>query len=229
MDTVKVLIVDNDYLMLSLLRDVIISEGWQLLEALNGKDALALVDKESPDLVILALLLPEMDGFEVCRKLREYQSIPIIILSGLNEIKYKVKCLNLGADDYITKPFAIDELVARIHAVLRRSRQTTIRSRERISFGRMEIDFGGKQVFIDGDEVKLTKLEYDLLQELALDAGHTLTYNWLLIRVWGPEFYGETELLYTHIKHLRQKLEPDPKHPQYIICESKTGYRMQIP
>jgi DNA-binding response OmpR family regulator len=171
-------------------------------------------------------MMPKMDGFEVCRRLREWSQIPIIMLSARGDEKDKVKCLDLGADDYIVKPFGANELMARVSAVLRRTRTTGISTtKSSITSGDLFINFAKRQVTRAGTEVKLTPTEYSLLQELAMNSGKVLTHTHLLNRVWGSEYQDEREYLHVFVRRLRSKLESDPNHPRYILNVSGVGYQ----
>jgi len=170
-------------------------------------------------------MMPKMDGFEVCRRLREWSQIPIIMLSARGDEKDKVKCLDLGADDYIVKPFGANELMARVSAVLRRTKTADISpAKSTITSGDLSINFARRQVTRAGMEVKLTPTEYTLLQELAVNSGKVLTHTHLLNKVWGPEYRDEREYLHVFARRLRSKLEPDPNNPTYILTVSGVGY-----
>ncbi len=183
---------------------------------------------ELPDLVILDIMMPKMDGFEVCRRLREWSQIPTIMLSARGDETDKVKCLDLGADDYLTKPFGTRELLARVRAVLRRTEATkTVSTPPLFTSGDLRISFAQRQVTVAGKEVKLTPTEYSLLQEFVLNAGKTLTHSYLLDRVWGPEYRDEREYLHVFVHRLRTKLEPDATNPKYIMTVPGVGYRFR--
>lgn len=223
-----ILVVDDDARIVNLLRASLSREGWHVLTASDGAEALRITEKDSPDLVLLDMMLPNVDGYEVCRQLRQWSQVPIIGLSTRDDTADKVKCLNLGADDYITKPFGIDELVARIRAVLRRINigdSTTARSDFRC--GKLKVDFITRRVTADGHEIKLTPTEYMLLRELVLSVGRPLGYRYLLGKIWGPEYKTEREYLHVYIGHLRTKIESDYKCPASIVCVPGVGYRFQ--
>lgn len=229
MKPVSILIVEDDPPTLLLLVDIVVSAEWQAITAINGREALEKAFHENPDLIILNLRLSKADGFEVFRKLRERSSVPIIAFIGLKEIEDKLKCFEFVADDYITKPFAAGELVTRIRNVLGRNIDKNPFLGPVITVGQIRIDCFCRRVFRDGQEVVVSRTEFELLKELVLHKDITLTNHYLLSRIWGPEFLDAREYLYTYINLLRKKLEPDPKHPRYIICESKFGYRLQDP
>jgi two-component system KDP operon response regulator KdpE len=224
----QILIVDDEAVIIKFVRANLKAEGWQTLTAKDGYEALQVIEKELPDLVILDIMMPNIDGLEVLRQLREWSQIPVIMLSVRGEEGYKVKCLNLGADDYVTKPFGADELIARIKAVLRRNETTNFANRQSLfTSGDLQINFGSKQVTAAGDEVQLTPTEYNLLQELVLNAGKVLSHDHLLRRIWGPEYGQEKEYVHVFIGRLRAKLEPDPTKPRYIITVPGIGYRFK--
>jgi two-component system KDP operon response regulator KdpE len=224
----SILIVDDDMAITKFIRANLEAEGWQTLIASDGAEALKAVEKELPDLVILDVMMPNVDGFEVLRRLRQWSQIPVIMLSVREEMAYKVKCLNLGADDYITKPFGADELVARVRAVLRRNEIVNILPRQSFfTSGNLEINFIATQVTVSGNQVRLTPIEYNLLQELVLNAGKVLPHGHLLQKIWGAEYGCQREYLHVFIARLRAKLEPDPAKPRYIITVPGLGYRFE--
>ena len=203
-------------------------EGYQVSSASNGYEALQKLTEDLPDLVILDVMMPEIDGFETLRKIREVSTVPVIMLTVRGEEIDKVKGLDLGADDYITKPFNPKELVLRIRAVLRRVEmpspvpKTEIRVDDNLS-----IDFSRCKVIIKGKEVHLRPTEYRLLYHLVSNAGQVLTHETLLRRVWGYEYRDEDHYLWLYITYLRKKIEDDPKHPKYILSERGIGYQFK--
>jgi len=222
----RILIVDDELSILKFLRSNLEDRGYTAISATNGEEALHIIERELPDLIILDVMMPKMDGFEVCRQLREWSQIPIIMLSARGDEKDKVKCLDLGADDYIVKPFGANELMARVSAVLRRTRTAGISTtKSSITSGDLVINFAKRQVTRAGTEVKLTPTEYSLLQELAVNSGKVLTHTHLLKRVWGSEYQDEREYLHVFVRRLRAKLESDPNHPRYILNVSGVGYQ----
>jgi len=222
----RILIVDDELSILKFLRSNLEDRGYTAISATNGEEALHIIERELPDLIILDVMMPKMDGFEVCRQLREWSQIPIIMLSARGDEKDKVKCLDLGADDYIVKPFGANELMARVSAVLRRTRTAGISTtKSSITSGDLVINFAKRQVTRAGTEVKLTPTEYSLLQELAVNSGKVLTHTHLLNRVWGSEYKDEREYLHVFVRRLRSKLESDPNHPRYILNVSGVGYQ----
>ena len=224
----RVLIVDDDLTIIKFLRANLKAEDYETLTAMDGAEALQTIERELPDLVILDIMMPKMDGFEVCRRLREWSQIPIIMLSARGDEEDKVKCLNLGADDYITKPFGVGELIARVRTVLRRTEAAgTIPTQPSFTSGDLEINFVARRVTAAGEEVKLTPTEYALLQELVLNAGKVLTHTHLLNKVWGLEYREERQYLHVFIRRLRTKLEPDLTNPRYIITVPDIGYQFK--
>ncbi len=224
----RILIVDDDLAIIKFVRANLKAEDYETLTALDGVEALETIEREMPDLVILDIMMPKMDGFEVCHQLREWSQMPIIILSARGDETDKVKCLELGADDYITKPFGVSELIARVRAVFRRTQTVgAIPTQPLFSSGELEINFAQRRVTIAGIEVRLTPTEYRLLQELVLNAGKVLTHTQLLNKVWGLEYREEREYLHVFIRRLRGKLERDPTNPTYIITVPGVGYQFR--
>lgn len=224
-----ILVVDDDAATLKYVSACLQHEGYDFSLAKDGLEALAIVEKENPTLVILDIMMPKIDGFEVCRRLREFSQVPVIMLSALTNESEKVKCLDIGADDYITKPFSIEELMARIRAVLRRTK-SMIADIARPIFIKdaLEVNFDRRKVFVNGIEIRLTPTEYSLLQELVVSAGKVLTQSHLLQKVWGPEYQGEREYLHVFIGRLRAKIEHDASNPRYIITIPGVGYEFKI-
>jgi len=225
-----VLVVDDDPRLLRLVRVNLEKAGFAVTTASSGAAALEQFDVEVPDAMVVDVTMPGMDGFTLTQRVREASHVPIIILTAMSEQTQKVRGLELGADDYITKPFDPDEMVARVRAVLRRSQlQGDSDTGHVIHAGDLTIDFLKRKVEYAGQPVKLTPTEYKLLQQLALQAGKVVPHADLLSKVWGPEYRDETGYLWVYIRALRQKLEPDPSNPQYILSEPGFGYRFQIP
>jgi two-component system KDP operon response regulator KdpE len=225
MSNEKVLIVDDEESIRVFLKLTLTSQGYEAIEAVTGKDALAKVVTEKPDIIILDIGLPDIDGIEVTRSLREWTQIPIIILSVRGSEKDKIAALDLGADDYLTKPFVVGELLARVRATLRRSAKTA--GEPSFKTGGLEVDFESRLVKVAGHELQLTPYEYELLKVLVVNAGKVMTHKHLLNAVWGPEYIGEFHMLRVNISNLRRKIEPDPARPQIIITESGVGYRLK--
>jgi len=228
MKKTRILVVDDELSIIKFLRANLQARDYEVLAAMDGAEALQTIEMELPDLVILDIMMPKMDGFEVCRRLREWSQIPIIMLSARCDENDKVKCLDLGADDYITKPFGAGELIARVRAVIRRTETAaTIPTRPSFTSGDLEISFAQRRVTVAGKEVKLTPTEYSLLQEFVLNAGKVLTHTYLLNKVWGLEYREEREYLHVFVRRLRNKLEPDPTNPRYIMTVSGVGYQFK--
>jgi len=224
----RILIVDDDIGTVKAVRASLQAREWETLVAMDGVEALDTIGREQPELVILDITMPKMDGFEVCRQVREWSRVPIIMLSGRHDVEEKVKCLNMGADDYVTKPFGFNELAARVSAVLRRTKEAGIEpSAPTFSSGDLEVNFLERRVTVQGNEVKLTPTEYNLLQELVLGAGRVFSHSMLLGRVWGPEYASEREYLHVFVGRLRKEIEPDPSHPRYIITVPGVGYKFE--
>lgn len=221
----KVLVVDDEIAIQRFLRVALAGEGFSVSEAATGQEALYRLALERPDLVLLDLGLPDIDGVEVTRRLREWSQVPVIVLSVRDQESVKISALDAGADDYLTKPFGIGELLARIRTVLRR--QAGAAAEPVFTLGGLKIDLAARQVTVDDLPVQLTPTEYDLLRALALGAGKVLTNRQLLRQVWG-EGYDDLHLLRVNISNLRHKIEPDPSRPTYIHTESGVGYRLKI-
>ncbi len=224
-----ILVVDADPSITKFLRANLIAESYEALTVASGPAALATIEKELPDMVILDLMLPGgPDGFEICKRVREWSSLPIIVLSARGDEADKVRCLTLGADDYITKPFGVDELMARVKAVFRRTQMTaTAPPQPVLHCNELEINLVLRWVAMNGKEVNLTPTEYNLLQQMVVNTGKVLTHGMLLQRVWGPEYGNEKEYLHVFIGRLRHKLEPNPEKPKYIITVPGVGYKFR--
>ncbi len=223
-----ILIVDDEPRIRDFIRMNLELEHYRVIEASNGIEALEELRENLPDLVVLDVMMPEMDGFETLRALREVSTVPVIMLTVRQSEQDKIHGLDLGADDYLAKPFSPRELLSRIHALLRRSlmappsRKTVI-----VVDPDLKIDFTRREVIVRGHKVVLRPTEYRLLYHLVSNAGHLLTHETLLSKVWGREYRDEAHYLRLYITYLRQKLEKDPAHPQYIITERGVGYRFK--
>ena len=224
----KILVVDDIEDIRSLLQEALQANGYHILEATDGHEALSMIETESPDLVILDIAMPVMSGFHVLRQLRKNSDIPVIMLSARTDTVDKVESLELGADDYITKPFEIAEMTARVEAVLRR-RKTMPRVIEKVDFndGQLLINLAKRRVTLKGEEIELTPKEYELLRELVLNAGTVLEYQRILDAVWGKEYGNAKELVQVTLKRLRAKIEVDPRNPKYVLTISSVGYRFK--
>jgi DNA-binding response OmpR family regulator len=219
-----ILVVDDERRYRELLEMDLSRRGYRVLLAGDGLRALDLVEQGSLDLVVLDLRLPDMDGYEVCRRIRELSSVPVIMLTARAEEQDKVRGLRAGADDYVTKPFSAEELLARVEAVLRRSEGAHAAGTATFEHDGLRIDFDERHVSVGGREVELTASEYRLLSELVLNAGRVMVHDELLHRVWGTGYEGASELLHTAIRRLRRKIEADPGSPRYIVTKRGIGY-----
>jgi DNA-binding response OmpR family regulator len=225
-----VLVVDDDRRYRDLIGMNLTRAGYAVVHAGEGLAGLNMLEQHRPDLVILDLLLPDLDGYEVCDRIRQYSQVPVIMLSARAESSSKVRGLRLGADDYVTKPFAADELLARITAVLRRTRPASASDAERLfTVGDLSIDLLQHRVTIGNREIPLTRQEYRLLYHLALNAGQVMVQEEILRRAWGPAYTSESELLHTTIRRLRVKIEDDPALPSYVRTRRGIGYLLTSP
>ncbi len=222
----KVLVVDDEERMVRFIRLNLEHDGFQVVDAFNGKQALEKLRDETPDLVLLDVMMPDLDGFEVLKMIREVSNVPAIMLTARGEEDDRVRGLELGADDYITKPFSPREMVSRVKAVLRRTEAAGGTMHGLIEVDdRLKIDFDRREIWLEGKLVKLRPTEYRLLYHLVQNAGWVLTHDQLLTRVWGYEYRDEPHYVRLYINYLRQKLEKDPANPQYILTERGVGYR----
>ena len=222
----RVLVVDDEPAIRRFLHTSLSGHGYQTFEAVDGQEALSVVMAHRPDLVVLDLGLPDMDGIEVTRRLREWTQVPIIIVTVQEQEAAKVAALDAGADDYVTKPFSMGELLARMRAALRRAAAPA--GEPVFSSGELTVDLARRLVSVSGREVQLTPTEYDLLRVLVTYAGKVLTHRQLLRHVWGAGYEGETHLLRVNMSNLRHKLEPDATRPYYILTEPGVGYRLRV-
>jgi two-component system KDP operon response regulator KdpE len=222
-----ILVVDDEERMARFIRLNLEHDGFQVVEAYKGMQAIQSLRDSMPDLILLDVMLPDMDGFEVLKLIREISAVPVIMLTAKGEEDDRVYGLELGADDYITKPFSPRELVSRVRAVLRRTQALSgMGSRDLIEVDdRLKIDFGRREVWVEEKLVKLRPTEYRLLYHLVQNAGWVMTYDQLLSKVWGYEYRDEPHYVRLYINYLRQKLEKDPADPKYILTERGVGYR----
>ncbi|MCP4543336.1 MAG: response regulator transcription factor [Chloroflexi bacterium] len=227
----KVLVVDDEPDMIKVITWSLNFQepDWEVLTVSDGEQALELVSQENPDVVLLDVTMPGMNGFEVLREIRSFSDVPVIMVTVMEDEVDKVRGLELGADDYVTKPFGHLELVARIRAVLRRAQSWPLVHEEPFICDDLRVDFVTREVTLAGKPVALTNTEYNLLYHLARNAGRVLTHETLLARVWGREYVDEIDYLRVYIGHLRRKLEPTPGQPQYILTERGVGYRFRRP
>jgi two-component system alkaline phosphatase synthesis response regulator PhoP len=224
----KILVIDDELHIVELLKYNLETNGYKVIYALNGKDGLDLAIEKKPDLILLDIMLPEMDGFDVCKEIKKRQhidNIPIIMLTAKSEEFDKILGLELGADDYVTKPFSVRELLARIKVVLRRNVKDE--PSDTLSISNLLLDMDKHEVTKDGKKIDLTLKEFELLKLLVLNKGKVLTRDFLLDKVWGYEYYGETRTVDVHVRHLRQKIEDDDRNPRYVETVRGIGYKFK--
>src|SRR5438552_5359822 len=225
-----ILTADDDPQLLRLVARNLQLEGYDVITASDGKQALEQIETHAPDLVLLDVMMPKMDGFTVCHRVREFSAVPIIIITARGQDQDKVRGLDLGADDYLTKPFSVDELLARVRAVIRRSqftaREFTQGLRATTATGNLVIDYSQHMVMLNGREIALTPTEYRIIAYLAQNVGRVVTQDLLLEHVWGPEYVGESHMLQVNINRLRRKLEVDATQPRYILTKVGLGYSL---
>jgi two-component system KDP operon response regulator KdpE len=226
MNNTKILIIDDEDSIRRFLRVALASQAYTIFEASTGQDALSSIATNKPDIIILDLGLPDIDGIEVTRLLREWAQIPIIILSVRGAENDKIAALDAGADDYLTKPFSVGELLARIRAAMRRTAKNS--SEPIFILGGLKVDLIKRIVTLEDHEVQLTPNEYNLLKILVKHSGKVLTHRFLLREVWGTEYGDELHMLHVNISNLRRKIELNPARPQFIITEPGVGYRLKV-
>ncbi|MFW6150520.1 MAG: response regulator transcription factor [Chloroflexota bacterium] len=227
MSTRSVLVVDDEPHMVRFISMNLVLEGFRVISASDGLEALRTVAREAPDLVLLDVMMPGIDGFETLKRIRELSQVPVIFLTVKGEEVDRVRGLDLGADDYITKPFSPKELLSRIRAVLRRTEGKVDSPGQVVVDEDLTIDFNRRRVVVRGREVRLRPTEYRLLQQFVSNPGKLLTHETLLSRVWGPEYRDEDHYVRLYVTYLRQKIEKDPKRPRYILSERGLGYRFK--
>ncbi len=222
----KILVVDDEESIRQFLCVTLASQGYEVIEAASGKEALSGINFQHPDLVILDLVLPDVDGVEITRRLRQWTEIPILILSVRGSERDKIAALDAGADDYLTKPFGIGELLARIRVAWRHKSPS---SEESVFVnGVLTVDISNRIITVSGQQVQLTPTEYDILREMVEHVGKVLTHRQILQKVWGEQYGNELHMLHVNISNLRRKIEPDPARPHYIITEPGVGYRLRV-
>jgi two-component system, OmpR family, KDP operon response regulator KdpE len=221
-----VLVVDDEPQILRALETTLRGAGYAVVTAASGEAALTQAAVRPPDAVVLDLVLPGKSGTEVCRQLREWSQVPILVLSAVGDERDKVAALDAGADDYVTKPFGIDELLARLRAMLRRA---TPVAEPVIAIGDLQIDLEKRAVYRNGELIQLTPHEFGLMRLLALNEGKLLTHRTILREVWGPAYQAESHYLHVYVSQLRRKIEPDPTRPCYLLTEAGVGYRLVSP
>jgi DNA-binding response OmpR family regulator len=223
----KILVADDEMLYQHLLRVNLEKEGYEVVTASNGEEALDLVTSRHPDLVVLDIMMPKLDGISACERIRQFSNVPIIMLTARSEEQDRVRGLNVGADDYIVKPFSATELVARVRAVLRRAKNSEGGTSNRyFEHGNLKIDFARAEVWKDGKPIYLSATEYRLLIQFAHHMGQVMTAEELLVAIWGPSYREDKEILWVSIARLRQKLEDNPHQPQHIVTRAGLGYLM---
>jgi two-component system, OmpR family, KDP operon response regulator KdpE len=223
-----VLVVEDEPQVMRFLRATLPANGYRLIEAANGTQALVEAQTRQPDIVLLDLGLPDLDGFEVTRRIREWSAVPIVVISARGQERDKVQALDAGADDYLTKPFGTDELLARMRVALRHAARVAGGGGEAVfETGDLRVDLSGRLVYRRGAEVRLTRTEYRLLAALVQHAGKVLTHRQLLREVWGPGSASETHYLRVYMAQLRHKLEDDPARPRHLLTETGVGYRLR--
>ena len=221
----RILVVDDEREILRALQRNLTAHGYEVWTAESGEQALTEITAHRPDLMLLDLGLPGMSGLEVCKQVRAASNLPILVLSVKDTERDKVQALDLGADDYVSKPFGMDEVLARIRVILRHSAQVQVGTEPVFTAGPLRVDFAQRQVVVDSVEVKLTPTEYDLLKALVNSRGKILTRQMLLSKVWGSGYGADAHYLHVYIGQLRRKIEPDPAHPRFILTVSGVGYR----
>jgi two-component system response regulator ResD len=231
MSKIQILVVDDEWNMRNLLRIYLTKNGFDVIEAKNGSEALGMTDKDSFDLIILDLMMPDMDGWEVCAKIRQNNKVPILMLTARTETKDKVQGLNMGADDYLTKPFEPEELIARVYALLRRSNAEELYSRPQniISLPEMSIDLEGRKIIIHESTVDLTPKEFDLLHLMTSRRTRVFSRSHLLLEIWGEDYYGDERTVDTHIKSIRSKVKKAGLSYNPIYTVWGVGYKFQGP
>ncbi|TEU18489.1 MAG: response regulator transcription factor [Anaerolineales bacterium] len=226
----KILVVDDEPRVVRLVSEVLKAVGYQVIAAASGEPAIEMVALEQPDLVLLDILLPRgPDGYEVCRRIREFSEVPVIMLTAKAQETDMLRGFDVGADDYLTKPFSAKELVARVRVVLRRANRPEEMVTATLTCGELEINFARRTVKVRGEKVSLTRTEYALLRQLALNANRVMLHQDLLTTVWGPEYRDDIDYLRAYIRYLRQKLEENPHEPRYILTTPGVGYMLSCP
>jgi two-component system, OmpR family, KDP operon response regulator KdpE len=221
----RILVVDDEPQILRGLRVILTNAGYRVDAADSKQAALDAASVRPPDSIVLDLMLPDGSGVEVCREIRRWADLPIVVLSAIGDEREKVRALDAGADDYVTKPFGRDELLARLRAVLRRAAENG--AEPRVMIGDLTVDLEARRVSSGGAEVHLTPIEFDLLRVLTQHRGKLVTHAQLLREVWRPMYEGETHYLRVHVAHVRSKIEPEPSRPRYLITEPGVGYRLR--
>lgn len=226
----KILVVEDEPRVIRLVSEVLNAVGYQVITATSGQPAIEMVALEQPNLVLLDILLPhDMDGYQVCRRIREFSQVPVIMLTAKAQENDMLRGFDVGADDYLTKPFSAKELLARVRAVLRRVQRPEEMVTATLTCGELEINFARHSVIMRGEMVSLTRTEYALLRQLALNADRVMLHQDLLTTVWGSEYRDDIDYLRAYIRYLRRKLEADPSNPKYILTAQGVGYMLACP
>ena len=226
----KILVVEDEPRVVRLVSGVLKAAGYQVVAAATGESAIEMFALEQPDLVLLDILLPHgPDGYEVCQHIREFSNVPVIMLTARARESEMLRGFDVGADDYLTKPFSAKELVARVRAVLRRSEQSEEGTVTVLRCGELEIDFARRSIRVRGERVHLTRTEYVLLRELAINANRVVVHGDLLTAVWGPAYRDDVDYLRAYVRYLRRKVEADPSNPRYILTSQGVGYMLACP
>lgn len=220
----RILVVDDDPRYVRLIQVNLEASGYTVLVARDGEEAIVSTASAGPDLVLLDIMMPNVNGYTACKKIREFSNVPIVMLTALGETEDKVKGLDMGADDYVTKPISVQELLARVRAALRRVQMGQPQHHPTFRAGELFVDFAGRRVFVHGEEVNLTPTEYRLLYELVTHAERVLTSTQLLEKLWGPGYEKDTHLVWQAVHRLRQKIELDPENPCYVHTRPGIGY-----
>ena len=226
MNRQTILVVEDEGNILTIMRAILSANDYKVIEARDGKQALQMVASHCPDLVLLDLGLPDMDGLDIIRQVRAWSKMPIVVVSARDRERDKVEALDLGADDYITKPCGTSELLARIRAALRHMQGENAQACDRFVCGGLTIDFFKRRIYVDGEEAHLTQNEYKIVTLLAKYAGRVLTYDFIIQHVWGPHAQRDNQILRVNMANIRRKLEKNPASPAYISTEIGVGYRM---
>ncbi|MBM3144660.1 MAG: response regulator transcription factor [Chloroflexi bacterium] len=225
-----ILVVDDEPRYVRLMEANLVSAGYKVITAAGGQEAVDTVDANRPDLVLLDIMMPDLDGIEACERIRRFSAVPIIMVTALSDERDRVRGLDVGADDYIVKPYSVTELLARVRAVLRRAQFSESSSQQSaFSHGKLRVDFARAQVYIGDTEVLLSATEYRLLLQFVQNKGRIMTSEVLLENVWGQSYREDKEVLWVSISRLRQKLEDHPKEPRYIVTRPGLGYTMPYP
>lgn len=226
----KILAVDDEILYRQLVRANLLPEGYDVITAENGQQAVEITVTESPDLIIMDVTMPELDGFDACDRIRQFSDVPIILLTGRGEEENRIRGFQVGADDYVVKPFSISELIARVGAVLRRTKsdRPSDSTQRYFEHGNLKIDFARAEVFKEEREVNLSATEYRVLTQFAQNPDRVLSAEDLLTNVWGEGYRDDREILWVTLARLRQKLEDDPKKPNHIVTQPGIGYKMPL-